>query len=98
MEKEIIKKNIDDAVRIFRESLEKTYLKEGDSFYGIGQHTLMNFFSGKITHTRLKDGSLKISGCIPSIAFKEGVVGLPRKRDDWKIFPVVITLFQEDVK
>lgn len=93
MEEQEIKKNIDDSVRIFREVLEKTYLKDKMEFYGIGFERLTDFLHGTVTLTRKKDGSLKISGDLPSVMIKEEVKGLPRKYTDWRIFPMVFTFF-----
>ena len=97
MNQKTIEKNIDKAVKVFRECLEATYLKKKKPFYAIGYHTIMNFFSGKVSQTRKKDGSLRISGDIPKMAIKDNVKGLPRSIDDWKICPVVFTFFNEDV-
>lgn len=94
--KEQKKKEIDNAVRIFRESLEKTYLKEENEFYGIGLHSIKNFMTGKCEFRRLKNGNLKISGEVPKDAFNIKCQGLPLKFKDWDIYPLVITLFNKD--
>jgi len=97
MEKQEIQKQIDDAVRIFRESLEMTYLKDGKAFYGIGTHSFQGLLTGNISVNRLKNKNLKISGEIGKACIKQSCEGLPRKFDDWAIYPLVITLFNEDI-
>lgn len=83
---------IDDAVRIFRETLEKSDF----DLHGIGVHHFNKIFSGKVSFNRKKDGNLRVSGELPSVMFKDECKGLPMKMSDWKIFPMVITLFLED--
>ena len=97
MDKKEIKKQIEDSVRIFRETLEKTYLKDGKEFYGIGLHSIQRFLCGKIEVRRLKNENLKISGEIGKDAINSNCKGLPNKFLDWDIFPIVITLFNKDV-
>ena len=107
MKKKEIQKNIDDAVASFRDTLETTYLKKnkpskgkpfnGKPFYGIGIHTFTHMFTGNVTFKRLKNGSFKISGCLPKDMIKDDVKGLPMNFNDWKIYPIAITLFNEDV-
>lgn len=92
-----IQKHIDDAVRVYRESLEKTYLETNKPFYGSGFHLLTNLFVGKVSMTRKANGNMRISGELPKIMFKDDCNGLPRNLGDWKILPVVVTWFQEDV-
>lgn len=95
--KEEKQKYIAQAVNVFRDSLEKTYLKDTElEFYGIGTHKLTSFLSGKVNLQRLNDGSFKISGAIGKECIKESVKGLPMKFIDWDIFPLVITLFHKD--
>lgn len=94
MEKAEIQKQIDDAVRIFKEVLEKTYRDQDIPFYGINYQSLSNFFTGKISLARTKSGTLKITGEIPKEAFKDECTGLPRSISDYKIYPIVIGLFQ----
>jgi hypothetical protein len=97
-DKEQIKKNIEDSVRIFRETLEETYLKEGSDlpFYGIGVHSLMRFFEGKCEKRRTNDGRLRMSGYLPKVIFNEKCKGLPLTSKDYNICPLVITLFHKD--
>lgn len=100
MEKEEIKKQIDDAVRIFRETLKETYLKGKKGkleFYGIGVHSFLNIFQGNINLTRKNNGNLKVSGEIGKQAFNEKCKGLPNSFDDWNIYPLIITLFNKDI-
>jgi len=100
MEKELIertKKEIDIAVKVFRETLEKTYLNNDKAFYGVGMHPLMNFFEGKVSVKRKSNGNLKLSGELPSFVLNKNVVGLPRNPSDWAILPIVFTFFQEDI-
>lgn len=98
MNKKEIKKNIDDATRIFRETLEKTYLENDKEFHGIGIHKFMTFFTGKVSHQRLSNGNLKICGEIGKKLLDEKCKGLPRKYDDFQIYPLVITLFNKEIK
>ncbi|MFW6007810.1 MAG: hypothetical protein ACOCP8_00985 [archaeon] len=98
MEKEQIQKNIDEAVKVFRETLEKTFLEKEKPFYGIGIHSYTGFLRGKQSVLRLSNGNLKISGEIDKMAFRKECKGLPRKNDDFAIIPMVVTLFQEDFK
>jgi hypothetical protein len=97
MKKEEIQKNIDEATKNFKETLEKTYLEKGEPFYGAGFHNLMWFFSGKCSHRRMNDGSLKITGNIPKICFRDSCNGVPMGGKDYAIFPMVVTLFQDDI-
>ena len=85
---------IDQAVKVFRDTLEKTY--EAREFYGIGTHYLLRFFTGKISMHRLNNGNLKISGEIGKECISKKCVGLPREFDDWAIFPLVVTLFNKN--
>lgn len=93
MSTEIKKKNIDKIVKIFKESLEKTYLDNDTKLYDVGINPLNNIFIGKINLSRLKNGNLKLSGQLPKVMFKEECKGLPLKFDDYKIYPLVVTLF-----
>lgn len=95
MNKEEIQKEIDSAVKVFKESLEKAYLEKEKAFYGIGMHTYFGALTGKISEHRLNDGSLRISGCLPKILFNEKCKGLPRNIDDYDIYPLVVTLFNK---
>ena len=97
MNKKEIQKEIDNSVRIFKETLEKTYLKDNREFYGIGQHSFIGFLSGKINVQRKNNGNLRVSGEISKDAFNEKCIGLPNKFDDWYIYPLVITLFNKNV-
>ena len=97
MEKEKIKKNIDKAVKVFREVLEKTYLKKNRAFYGIGCHHIMDIFCGKISQTRKSNSNLRICGELPHTIIK-GKKGIPNRIDDWKVFPMAIGLFNVDPK
>ncbi len=94
METQEIQTQIDDAVRIFKETLEKSYLDKKIPLHGIGVHAFNHFLTGKCTQTRLKNGNMKIIGELPAVMFKPDVKGLPLKVSDWNIFPFVITLFQ----
>ena len=96
MKKEEIQNNINVAVRVFKETLEKTYLETETPFYGIGIHGYTRFLTGNIKETRLSNGNLKISGEIDKVAFREECKGLPRNSKDWAIHPMVVTLFNED--
>lgn len=87
---------IEKAVGIFRETLEKTY-KGNNEFYGIGLHSLVGILSGKVEVRRKDDGSLKISGELGSDAIGESCKGLPNRMSDWNIYPLVITLFNKDI-
>ena len=96
MNKEEIQKEIDNAVRIFRETLEKSYLDNNKPFYGIGVHrTIEQALCGKIEVQRLNNGNLKISGELQKECFNENCKGMPMKGDDWDIRPIVITLFNK---
>jgi len=99
MKKEEIKKQINDAVRIFKETLEFTYLQEGKekAFYGIGTHWLSGLLCGKINFHRLNNGNLRISGELGKEMFNEKCKGLPNKFEDYDIFPMVITLFNKNI-
>ena len=97
MKKEQIQKNIDEAVKLFRDTLEKTYLKEEIEFYGCGSHSFLGFLSGKINVHRLNNGNLKVSGEIHKVAINKECKGLPRNFKDWDIFPMVVTLFNKDI-
>jgi len=96
MNKQEIQKEIDNAVRIFRETLEKSYLDTGKPFYGIGVHgSIEAALCGKISVQRLNNKNLKISGELKRDCFNEKCTGMPMKWDDWDIRPVVITLFNK---
>jgi hypothetical protein len=95
--KEEKKIQIDNAVRIFRETLEKTYNKEGIEFYGIGMHSYQGILCGKINIQRLKNKNLKISGELGKDCINEKCIGLPRGLLDYDIYPMVITLFNRDI-
>lgn len=97
MEKEEIQKQIDNAVRIFRETLEKTYLRDNKEFYGIGTHSFQGILTGKIQVRRLANENLKISGELGKACINPDCKGLPMKFNDWAIYPLVITLFNKDV-
>ena len=97
MQKKEIKKNIDYAVGVFREALEKLYLERNKPFYGVGIHSFTNFLSGICVINRKNSGALKISGEIQKEVFKDSCKGIPMNLDDYKIYPIVITLFQDDV-
>jgi len=97
MNKKEIQKQIDNAVRIFRETLEKSYLKHNSAFYGIGVHgTIEHALCGKIAVQRLNNKNLKISGELDKDCFNEKCNGLPMKASDWDIRPIVITLFNKE--
>lgn len=85
---------IASSVRVFKETLEATY--KDRKFYGIGTHALCNFFIGKISMTRLKNGNIKISGEIGKDCISDKCIGLPNKYDDWAIFPLIVTLFNKN--
>lgn len=89
------KKQIDNAVRIFRETLEKTYLKNGLDFHGIGIEKLTNFLSGKVSIQRKANGNLRLSGELPKVMFNDNCKNLPNELLDWDIFPIVITFFNK---
>ena len=92
-----IQKQINNAVSIFRETLEKTYLKKGREFYGIGTHSFQGILCGKIEVRRLKNENLKISGELGKDCINKECKGLPMKFSDWDIYPLVITLFNKDI-
>jgi hypothetical protein len=96
MEKQEIQKQISDAVRIFEQALEKTYLDKNKELYGIGVHSFQGLLCGKISVSRLKSGNLRISGEIGKEAINKDCDGLPRTLKDWDIYPLVITLFNKD--
>lgn len=89
---------IDDAVRVFRESLEIMYLKKNKELYGVGLFSLEGFFSGKINIQRLKSGNLRMSGEVSKLAINEKCIGLPMKPEDWDIKPIVVTLHNKDFR
>lgn len=89
---------IEDAVRVFKETLEKTYLGKDEEFYGIGIHHLTRFFSGKCQITRKTNGNLRMSGEISSLAFNENCKGLPREIKDWNFLPLVVVLHQKKME
>lgn len=91
------KEQIDNAVRIFRETLEKTYLKNDTEFYGIGIHSYQGLLCGKIQIQRLNNKNLKISGELGKDCINENCQGLPNKFSDWNIYPLVITLFNKNI-
>lgn len=99
MEIKEIQKQVNNAVRIFKETLEKTYLKKGKekAFYGIGTHWFTSFLCGNVNILRLKNENLKISGELPKVTFNKKCKGLPFKFNDFDIFPMVITLFNKDI-
>ncbi len=97
MKKQEIKKQIDDSVKIFREMLERTYLKRGKEFYGIEIHWFSNILCGEIQLSRKKNGNLRISGELGKEFINKKCEGLPRNFNDWEIFPLVVTLFNKDI-
>lgn len=97
MEKKEIKKNIENAVKIFRETLEATYLEKNRALYAIGIHTFNSLLTGQISETRKNNGNLKISGELAKVMFTKKLVGIPRELKDWAIYPLVVTLFNEDI-
>jgi len=89
-------KYIEEAVKTFKECLEKTYLGKDNQkrdFYGMGYNTLTSFFTGKVSHHRKDNGNLRMSGELPKVMLDKSCIGLPRNIDDWRIFPLVIRLF-----
>jgi len=97
MKKKEIKKEIDNAVRIFRETLEKSYLDNNKPFYGIGVHgTIEQALCGSIEVQRLKNKNLRICGELQKDCFNKNCTGMPMKCDDWDIRPIVITLFNKE--
>ena len=97
MEEKEIQNQINDAVRIFKETLEASYLKPKRAFYGIGVHgTIEQALCGTINVQRLNNKNLKISGELQQDCFNEKCNGLPMKPEDWDIRPIVITLFNKD--
>ena len=98
MNKKDKREQIDNAVRIFRETLEKTYLgKNNNNFYGIGTHSYQGILNGKVTIRRLKNGNLKISGELGKACINKDCKGLPMNFKDWDIYPLVVTLFNKNV-
>lgn len=91
-----IQKQIDNAVKVFRESLELMYLNKNRELYGIGLFSLEGFLCGKINIQRLKSGNLKISGEVSKEAINKKCKGLPMKPEDWDIKPIVIALHNKD--
>lgn len=83
-------KEIKEAVRVFKEMLDKTFLDTDNEFYGIGINNLSQFQHGNFTRRKDKSMSMQIS--LPSWLVKEEVTGLPMRFSDWGAFPVVLTL------
>ena len=98
MDDETIKENINTAVMVFKEILDKTYLENHKAFYGIGLHHFSKFFVGKIEIRRKENNSLRISGDVPAIAINENCKGLPTNGNDWDILPIIVTLFNKNVE
>ena len=86
-------KYIEDSLRIFRETLEKTFLNSDSPFYGIAVNNLTAFQNGNFT--RKKDGNLTMTIGLPSWYVKKDKLGLPIKFSDWAAFPIVINLNAE---
>ena len=93
------KKRIEDATRVFKEMLEKTYLGKKNSeyeFYSIGVNNLTQTINGNFT--RIKDGSLKLQIKLPSFVVKSDKKGLPNDFNDWDCFPLLILLNHSPIK
>ena len=92
--KEEKQKEIDNAVRIFRETLEKTYLEIEEEFHGIGVQPMIKLINGQYMRTN-KD-ILKIPvGVKATEVVKDNIKGIPMNFKDWKCFPLVIWLNHE---
>lgn len=91
------KREIDNAVRIFREMLEKTYLVKDckEEFHGIGLFPMTQCISGEFMRTS-KD-KLKVP-CVfkGSDVIKDDVKGIPMRFSDWKLFPMIFLLHHTD--
>lgn len=92
------KAKIDDAVRVFREALEKTYLKKDskNEFRGIGISNLTDVINGNYSRTGNKDLiKMQISFSAKEVV-KNEISGIPMKFSDWKLFPILIFLHSTD--
>lgn len=85
------KEYIEDSMRVFRETLEKTYLNCDNEFYGIGVNNLVDLQNGNFTRTNKNILKLQI-GMSAEQLVKDNIKGLPRKFSEWKAFPIVIWL------
>lgn len=87
------KKYINQAVDVFRDLLEKTYLGDDNkSFYGMNFMPFVKLLTGQVTLSRKNDGSLKISGSLSREHFKKEVKGIPKGIDDFNVFPLAVNL------
>lgn len=97
MNKEQIQKQIDDAVRVFRETLEINYLKKNIPFYGIGIHKYDRLLCGNVSIQRKINGNVRISGDLGKDMIRSSCNGMPITINDWAIYPLAITIFQDNI-